>query len=163
MNNKQTPFRSADSYLTIEKDQRKPRRQKESITREETTIQKNSQPSEKPADFSIHQADSGKTLILFKGSLDKGHIMPLWEKTNQFLIKEKPTDLVFDFREVTGFDTAGMALLRTLEIHCRDKELNCERRNLPEEMSRYLQYMSERKSEEAPETAAQPGDRKSVV
>ncbi len=112
------------------------------------TIPKDDHSADQPADFTTGQADSGRTVIFFKGQLDKRHIAPLWEKMQTFLAQEDPREITFDFKEVTGFDTAGMALLRRIETHCNEKSGSCERRNLSDSIRHFLGYVSRRSSEE---------------
>lgn len=114
------------------------------------------QTSEQWADFTTRQAESGEVVIFFKGALDKSHINPLFEKIRAFLDEKKPREIILDFTEVTGFDTAGMALLRVIETRCNKEGGSCERRNLPEQISHFLGYINRLPSRQSPKPAPEP-------
>ena len=110
-----------------------------------------------PADFTLQEEESGELIIFFKGDLDKRYIGSLWAKLDTVLKKKKPSDYVFDFSQLTRFDTAGMALIRTLENRCSKKGTSCHQRNLPEEISHFFRYASRQSAAEAPESSPSPG------
>jgi phospholipid/cholesterol/gamma-HCH transport system permease protein len=88
----------------------------------------------------------GDAVIRLRGPLDRARAGPLWRDLAGPLRETKPKRLVLDFQEVTGIDTAGVALLLSLEGVCRRQGTELVHRNLSEAVAPFLRYLREHSS-----------------
>ena len=97
--------------------------------------------------FKIEKAEGGEPVVYLYGRLDREVVGPLWTTVRSSLEEESPRQIVFDFQEVAGIDTAGAALLQRMETLCADRGIAFIRKNVPREVDEYFQYIKERSSE----------------
>ena len=97
--------------------------------------------------FKIEKAEGGEPVVHIYGHLDHEVVGPLWTTVVSSLKEASPRQIVFDFQEVTGIDTAGAALLQRMETFCADRGIAFFRENVPREVDEYFQYIKEHSSE----------------
>jgi phospholipid/cholesterol/gamma-HCH transport system permease protein len=85
-------------------------------------------------------------IVRLCGRLDRAQAGPLWLQITNILKTTKPPQLVLDFQEVTGTDTAGVALLLRLEHLCLHQGTALLHRRLPAEIGSFLDFMRQRSS-----------------
>jgi phospholipid/cholesterol/gamma-HCH transport system permease protein len=98
-----------------------------------------------PATKILQQAD-GNAVVHLRGRLDRTQATLLWQELLEPLKQTKPPQLILDFAEVTGMDTAGAAFLRLLESRCASQGTKLSHRHLPEAVRPFLQYIEEHSS-----------------
>jgi phospholipid/cholesterol/gamma-HCH transport system permease protein len=94
----------------------------------------------------IETGIGGDAVVHLRGRLDREQAGSLYRELTDSLQTRKPRNLVLDFREVAGIDTAGVALLLSLESRCRRQGIGLSHRNLPEAVAPFLRYMREHSS-----------------
>ncbi len=104
------------------------------------------------------ESEDGTSAIYLEGDLHHGRVAALWDRLRESLEGVDSGAVVLDLRGVTAVDSAGVAMLRLLSSRCRERGLECTRRNVPEQARDYLQYVREHASDEdAPRGEAPPG------
>jgi phospholipid/cholesterol/gamma-HCH transport system permease protein len=91
----------------------------------------------------IVQSAEGNSVVYLRGRLDRPGVLPLWQEVVEPLKQTKPPQLVLDFQEVSGMDTAGAALLRSLQNLCASQGTKLTYRHLPEALQPFLKYIDE--------------------
>jgi phospholipid/cholesterol/gamma-HCH transport system permease protein len=86
------------------------------------------------------------TIVHLRGRLDRAQAGPLWREISKILKTTSPPQMVLDFHEVTGIDTAGAALLLNLKSLCSNQGTKLSHRHLSEAVSPFLRYMQEHSS-----------------
>ncbi len=92
----------------------------------------------------INHEGLGDLVVHLRGRLDRTAAGPLWRELGDIFKRTTPARLILDFREVTGIDTAGVALLLSLERLCLSQNTEISQRNLPEALAPFLNYLRER-------------------
>jgi phospholipid/cholesterol/gamma-HCH transport system permease protein len=92
------------------------------------------------------EAPEGGVLHHLRGKIDRTQSGAIWRDLSDPLKKNKPSRLILDLREVTGIDTAGVALLISLENLCSSLGTEFILRNLPDAVSPFLRYIKEHSS-----------------
>jgi phospholipid/cholesterol/gamma-HCH transport system permease protein len=95
-----------------------------------------------PATKNVQSAE-GDGVVYLSDRLDRARALSLWHEVVEPLKLTKPPQLTLDFKEVTGIDTAGAALLRNLESLCASQGTKLSYRYLPESLKPFLQYIEE--------------------
>lgn len=94
----------------------------------------------------ITDDNGNETIVLLRGRLDRAKAGPLWRDLADLLKTTKPARLILDFKEVTGINTAGVALLLSIERLCLSQRIILSQQNLPETLAPFLEYLRERSS-----------------
>ena len=110
--------------------------------------------------FKIEKAEGEEPVVHLYGRLDRDVVGPLWTEVVRSLEEESPRQVVFDFQEVAGIDTAGAALLQRMETVCAHRGVAFFRKNVPREVEEYFQYTKERSSDTL---SSQPGSRSDSI
>ena len=110
--------------------------------------------------FKIEKAEGEEPVVHLYGRLDRDVVGPLWTEVVRSLEEESPRQVVFDFQEVAGIDTAGAALLQRMETVCANRGIAFFRKNVPREVEEYFQYTKERSSDTL---SSQPGSRSDSI
>lgn len=105
----------------------------------------------------IGQAPQGNVLLHLRGRIDRTRSGSIWRELSGPLKENKPSQLTLDLQEVTGIDTAGVALFTCLENLCSALGTKLVLRNLPEAISPFLQYMKEHSSGRPTRETLPPG------
>jgi phospholipid/cholesterol/gamma-HCH transport system permease protein len=108
---------------------------------------------------STHIGDSAKDEAVFylQGMIDRKQAGAIWRRLSRPLRTQKPSPVILDLREVTGVDTAGIALLMRLENLCADLGIQLILRHLPDTVRPFLAYMKEHSTgQPAPEVRHRP-------
>ena len=92
----------------------------------------------------------GGTVVRLRDRLDRTQAAKIWRELAKLLKTVKPPHLIIDFQEVEGIDTAGAALLFSLESLCANRGTELSYRHLSEAVSPFLRYMEEHTSGQPP-------------
>ena len=82
-------------------------------------------------------------VFYLKGRIDRRQAGVIWRRLSPFLRAKKPSPVILDLQEVTGVDTAGIALLMRLENLCVNLGIKLTLRHLPDTVRPFLDYMKE--------------------
>lgn len=99
-------------------------------------------------------SEDGASAIYLQGDLDHSRVTELWGQLREALERVNAGKVILDLRDVTAVDSAGVAMLRLLQTRCRERQLDCTRRNVPEQARDYLRYVREHANGDEDEQAA---------
>ena len=85
----------------------------------------------------------GGLLIVVHDRLDRKVSGTLWSKVNSALVTARPERVCFDFKDSTGIDISGVALLRILENRCSERDIDFACLNMPELVEQFMRYAEE--------------------
>jgi phospholipid/cholesterol/gamma-HCH transport system permease protein len=94
----------------------------------------------------IGDAATNDAVFYLQGRIDRSQAGAIWRRLARPLRTQKPSTVTLDLREVTGIDTAGIALLISLENLCSSQGTELILRNLPDTVKPFLSYVKERSS-----------------
>jgi phospholipid/cholesterol/gamma-HCH transport system permease protein len=94
----------------------------------------------------IGDAAKNDAVFHLRGRLDRSQAGNIWRELAGSLREKKPSRLILDLGEVTGVDTAGIALLVSLENLCSSLGTEFLLRHLPDTVSPFLTYVKEHSS-----------------
>jgi anti-anti-sigma factor len=94
----------------------------------------------------IGDAATDDGVFYLRGRIDRSQAGAIWRRLACPLRAQKPSPVILDLREVTGIDTAGIALLISLENLCSSLGTELILRNLPDTVKPFLSYVKERSS-----------------
>lgn len=97
--------------------------------------------------FKIEKAEGEESVVFLYGRLDRQVVGHLWTALVRSLREAGRKQIIFDFEDVTGIDTAGVALLQRIETFYSSQGIAVFRRNVREEVDEYFQYLMEHSSE----------------
>jgi phospholipid/cholesterol/gamma-HCH transport system permease protein len=97
--------------------------------------------------FKIEKAEGEESVVHLYGRLDRDVVGPLWTTVVRSLEEARPRQIILDFQEVTGIDTAGAALLQKMETFCANQGIAFFLQNVPKAVDEYFQYIKEHSSE----------------
>lgn len=94
------------------------------------------------------KATKNELLIRVAGRLDREMAARVWNQVRTALRPHPGAPLNLDFSEVSGIDSAGVALLRTLSKECASAGSSISVRNAAPDIAEFLRYMNEHASTE---------------
>jgi len=92
------------------------------------------------------KGSEGDIVFRLQGRIDRAQAGPIWDELSGSLKETQPPRLILDFQEVSGVDTAGVALFICLENLCSSLGTEFLPRNIPDTVSPFLHYMKEHSS-----------------
>jgi phospholipid/cholesterol/gamma-HCH transport system permease protein len=90
------------------------------------------------------ESEGDATVIYLAGPLDHRQVPALWPRLTETIGRPGAERVIIDCGQVSGIDSAGLALLRLLNRKCSMRRLDCTPRNMPERVSEFLRYAEER-------------------
>ncbi len=93
--------------------------------------------------YEIRRDDEKGLLIIVHDRLDRKVSGTLWSKINSALGPARLERVCFDFKDSTGIDTSGVALLRILKNLCSKRNIDFTCLNLPEPVEQFMRYTEE--------------------
>ena len=97
--------------------------------------------------FTLHiERSDGEVVLYFRGQLDRDRSADIWTDLLSCIQQENPSRLVCDLGQVDRIDTAGIALLRSLEQRCARHGIELSFRRLPQIALRFLQEEQRQRS-----------------
>ena len=101
--------------------------------------------------FQAEYAEDGSLVLGLQGSLDHEHSGALWGDLLHYLQQEAPGRLICDLEGVTRINTAGVALLRSLEQRCHSLGVELTYSHLPGISKRFFRSRDGREERERQE------------
>ncbi|MEJ2724379.1 MAG: ABC transporter permease, partial [Deltaproteobacteria bacterium] len=94
----------------------------------------------------------------FQGRIEAEGISSIWKAMAQEMETPGLQEVVLDFHQTTYLDSAGIAMLRTIERLCAGKNITLSTRNIPNGVEEFLGYIRTHSTEHREEpTFALPG------
>lgn len=91
--------------------------------------------------FDTTEPSPGEALVRFHTSLTYPHAKHIWDDIGQLLKTSRPRRLILDLEEIDTVDSAGIALLRALQRHCRQNRIELDLRSFPPSAEYFLKYV----------------------
>ncbi|MDR3557349.1 MAG: MlaE family lipid ABC transporter permease subunit [Syntrophobacteraceae bacterium] len=108
--------------------------------------------------FETGRSSEGELLVSFKAPLTFENSAEIWEGANTLLAEHQNGPLVLDLSGVTKVDSAGVALLRSIEHLCRRKSIRLRIESVHPSIQHFLDYF-----EREPQVRRAPSPRGSLV
>jgi phospholipid/cholesterol/gamma-HCH transport system permease protein len=89
----------------------------------------------------VRTAEDGAT-ILFHDRLDRLQVSAIWPDLTSRLHQDRPKQVILDLSEVTGIDSAGVALIDYLKNFCPKAGIEFHLANTPEPIQKFLTYIN---------------------
>lgn len=90
--------------------------------------------------------NTGTPVVRLPGQLNRIDAASLWRETLRAIRSAQSKRLILDFQDVSGIDTAGVALLQSLKHFCEQRHIEVTEKNQPEPVAQFLQYIRKRTS-----------------
>jgi phospholipid/cholesterol/gamma-HCH transport system permease protein len=94
----------------------------------------------------IERGARGDAVVRLSGPLDWTQAGSLRQEVGNTLKITRPHQLILEGQQITSIDTAGVAVILSIENLCRRQGIKFAIRNLPESVSQYLSYVKEHSS-----------------
>jgi phospholipid/cholesterol/gamma-HCH transport system permease protein len=106
----------------------------------------------------VEKRDESHAVFRFRGRIERDRVNSLWTTAIKVIQTRGLQQIMVDFKEVSEIDSAGIALLRSLENLCADKGITFSKENIPEGIGQFLNYTRSRSTRHGDESpAALPG------
>ena len=90
--------------------------------------------------FEIEKRDESHAVFRFHGRIERDRINFIWNAAGKALQTGRLQEILLDFQDASEVDSAGIALLRSLEKLCTSKGITLSKQNMPEEIAEFLRY-----------------------
>jgi phospholipid/cholesterol/gamma-HCH transport system permease protein len=94
-----------------------------------------------PAILETSSAVNGDLTFIPKVPLNQQSIQHLWREIRWALAQHNPKQVVLDFREVQVMDSSGLAMLRALQEHCRERGVDVRHQGGSANVKRFLAFL----------------------
>jgi phospholipid/cholesterol/gamma-HCH transport system permease protein len=108
--------------------------------------------------FETGRSSEGEILVSFKAPLTFENSAKIWEGANTLIAEHKNGPLVLDLSGVTKADSAGVALLRSIERLCRRKSIQLRIESVHPSIQHFLDYL-----EREPQVQRPPSPRRGAL
>lgn len=88
----------------------------------------------------FEQTGDGQFVLRLAGQLERDRIGVAWKTVTRWVMSLESANLILDFGEVTGIDSAGIAFVRYIEKLCDLKGTSLVNQNIPESVDQFLTY-----------------------
>jgi anti-anti-sigma factor len=91
--------------------------------------------------FETGRSSEGELLISFKGPLSYENAAQTWKRLSALVVEKENVSLVLDLSEVSKTDSAGAALLRSIQRLCDRKSVRFRIQSIDPSIKHFLEYL----------------------
>ncbi|HBD07012.1 MAG TPA: hypothetical protein DCZ69_02025 [Syntrophobacteraceae bacterium] len=116
------------------------------------TLSPNSSPGMDSTILETTRDAAGNLVFFPKVPLNQHMVQQLWGEIRRALAQQPLNQVVFDFRDVHSIDSAGLALLRKLREHCRERGIDVRQEGVNAGVERFLTFLDVMDTADVPVT-----------
>lgn len=92
----------------------------------------------------FEKTGAGQFVLRLPAQLERDRVGAVWKTVTRRIQSLEANTLILDFEDVTGIDSAGIALVRYIEKLCAYRRMGLTNRNIPEAVKQFLLYTKSR-------------------